>query len=311
MIMFPSNHQQNLIKNSSLGGYGVSSCGYYDRLINKLSEKEVGGQDIMADDESRTEISNNNIDQEDVATTSISKDINIHQESINKNEDEDNDSGWLQLSLGIGHDAPSNRRFSENDQRSSVPRLIELDLLTTTGGSVSSSSSGGRGGDETRSLTLSASSRQQPNFQVPDLSTLGFFLQPAFDSAPTIAFTHNQRYENILMPIRPYPLTTLSSPSTSSPSLDQLPLASSQPLYFHHIPQIRMDLRVVDPPRRPNSGVWFILQASQNQIKEPYLPQVPKSYLRIKDGRTTIRLLIKYLVKKLKLHSEYERVINR
>lgn len=33
--------------------------------------------------------------------------------------------------------------------------------------------------------------------------------------------------------------------------------------------------------------------------KESLLPQIPKSYLRIKDGRMTIRLLMKYLVSKL------------
>ncbi|CAH2034125.1 unnamed protein product [Thlaspi arvense] len=64
------------------------------------------------------------------------------------------------------------------------------------------------------------------------------------------------------------------------------------------------EFRVLDPPRRPHSGLWFLLQASQFQEKEPFLPQVNKSYLRIKDGRITVRLLIKYLMKKLQLDSE-------
>ncbi|KAJ9563934.1 hypothetical protein OSB04_009094 [Centaurea solstitialis] len=69
----------------------------------------------------------------------------------------------------------------------------------------------------------------------------------------------------------------------------------------------RMDMRVVDPPPRPHSGLWFMLQPSLNQTKEPYLPQLPKSYLRIRDGRTsTVGLLIKYLVNKLRLDSEFE-----
>ncbi|KAF7839064.1 protein LAX PANICLE 2-like isoform X1 [Senna tora] len=42
------------------------------------------------------------------------------------------------------------------------------------------------------------------------------------------------------------------------------------------------NIRVVDPPRRPHSGIWFMLQASPTQAKEPFLPQIPKSYLRIK-----------------------------
>ncbi|KAG0459664.1 hypothetical protein HPP92_022792 [Vanilla planifolia] len=40
--------------------------------------------------------------------------------------------------------------------------------------------------------------------------------------------------------------------------------------------------------------------------KEPFLPQIPKSYLRIKDGRMTVRLLKKYLVSKLGLEDESE-----
>ncbi|VVA92824.1 unnamed protein product [Arabis nemorensis] len=42
------------------------------------------------------------------------------------------------------------------------------------------------------------------------------------------------------------------------------------------------EFRVLDPPRRPHSGLWFLLQASQLQEREPFLPQVNKSYLRIK-----------------------------
>ncbi|KAJ4879863.1 RING finger protein [Raphanus sativus] len=66
------------------------------------------------------------------------------------------------------------------------------------------------------------------------------------------------------------------------------------------------EFRVIDPPKRPHSGLWFLLQASQFQEKEPFLPQVDKSYLRIKDGRITVRLLIKYLMKKLQLDSDSE-----
>ncbi|KAF8118140.1 hypothetical protein N665_0006s0134 [Sinapis alba] len=62
--------------------------------------------------------------------------------------------------------------------------------------------------------------------------------------------------------------------------------------------------RVIDPPRRLHSGIWFLLQASQNQTREPFLPQIPKSYLRIKDGKMTVRLLKKYLVNKLRLEHE-------
>ncbi|CAN7077666.1 unnamed protein product [Brassica oleracea var. botrytis] len=66
------------------------------------------------------------------------------------------------------------------------------------------------------------------------------------------------------------------------------------------------EFRVLDPPKRPHSGLWFLLQASQYQEKEPFLPQVNKGYLRIKDGRITVRLLTKYVMKKLQLDSESE-----
>ncbi|CAN6985387.1 unnamed protein product [Brassica oleracea var. botrytis] len=66
------------------------------------------------------------------------------------------------------------------------------------------------------------------------------------------------------------------------------------------------EFRVIDPPKRPHSGLWFLLQASQFQEKKPFLHQVNKSYLRIKDGRITVRLLIKYLMTKLQLDIESE-----
>lgn len=60
------------------------------------------------------------------------------------------------------------------------------------------------------------------------------------------------------------------------------------------------------PPRRPHSGIWFALQASLHQSKEPFLPQLSKRFLRIKDGRMTVRLVMKYVANKLGLDSESE-----
>ncbi|KAF3791061.1 E3 ubiquitin protein ligase [Nymphaea thermarum] len=65
-------------------------------------------------------------------------------------------------------------------------------------------------------------------------------------------------------------------------------------------------MKIVDAPPRPNSGLWFVLQAEQKQIKELILPQVQKSYLRIKDGKMTVLLIMKYLANKLRLKSESE-----
>ncbi|XP_008791058.3 protein LAX PANICLE 2 [Phoenix dactylifera] len=82
------------------------------------------------------------------------------------------------------------------------------------------------------------------------------------------------------------------------------PAGSSSPLVAGG--EIRADIRVVSPPPRPQTGIWFVLQAAQNQGREPFLPQIPKSYLRIKDGRMTVGLLMKYLVNKLGLEDESE-----
>ncbi|WOL12614.1 hypothetical protein Cni_G21381 [Canna indica] len=65
-------------------------------------------------------------------------------------------------------------------------------------------------------------------------------------------------------------------------------------------------MRVVSPPRRQSAGVWLILEAAQHQGRQPFLPQIPNNYLRIKDGRLTVKLLIKYLVRKLGLEDESE-----
>ncbi|PAN37874.1 hypothetical protein PAHAL_7G129900 [Panicum hallii] len=67
-------------------------------------------------------------------------------------------------------------------------------------------------------------------------------------------------------------------------------------------------IRVVLPPSAvaAAAGVWFVLQAAPHQGREPFLPQIPRSYLRIKDGRVTVRLLIKYLAGKLGLEDESE-----
>ncbi|KAL6652798.1 hypothetical protein ACP70R_011723 [Stipagrostis hirtigluma subsp. patula] len=67
-------------------------------------------------------------------------------------------------------------------------------------------------------------------------------------------------------------------------------------------------IRVILPPAAvaAAAGVWFALQAAPHQGREPFLPQIPRSYLRIKDGRVTVRLLIKYLANKLGLEDESE-----
>ncbi|KAK7336823.1 hypothetical protein VNO77_17371 [Canavalia gladiata] len=52
--------------------------------------------------------------------------------------------------------------------------------------------------------------------------------------------------------------------------------------------------------------IWFSLVASENQEGDAPLPQIPASYVRIKDGSVPVSFIQKYLMKKLDLTSETE-----
>ncbi|KAK7277577.1 hypothetical protein RJT34_22592 [Clitoria ternatea] len=55
-----------------------------------------------------------------------------------------------------------------------------------------------------------------------------------------------------------------------------------------------------------NDSIWFSLVASENQEGDAPLPQVPSSYVRIKNGRIPVSFIQKLLMKKLDLKSEDE-----
>ncbi|XP_019454508.1 PREDICTED: E3 ubiquitin protein ligase DRIP2-like [Lupinus angustifolius] len=52
--------------------------------------------------------------------------------------------------------------------------------------------------------------------------------------------------------------------------------------------------------------IWFSLVASENQEGDAPLPQIPSSFVRIKDGNIPVSFIQKYLMKKLELNSEAE-----
>lgn len=114
---------------------------------------------------------------------------------------------------------------------------------------------------------------------------------PAFLSpSPSLHHHHNQ---TTLLPAGAPSLSV--SPSSSSSLVQSWTVGSTS------------DFRIIHhPPRRPHSGLWFTLQASQHQGREPFLPQLSKSFLRIKDGRMTVRLVMKYVANKLGLDTESE-----
>nr|GEU75113.1 hypothetical protein [Tanacetum cinerariifolium] len=296
--MFP-HHLQSL-GNNNKNSFGGECRRYYDCPASFINNND---DDLM--DESRTIVSTrSNFYKETSESSTSSKDVEV----IHKDQDHQ-EQGWLQLSLGTSSsDHVISRPDLDHHQISFVPRLpVELDLLPP--GSASSTSSSSQ-----------PHMTRFPDFQFPDFrmtipTAPSFFVQrggsaPAAIDSATFNHHHHQhhhQYQNNNYMIRP-PMLTLSSPPSYSlgrpfhfNSSDALDV--TEPSY----PPLRMDLRVMNPPPRPHrSGVWFSLQASLNQTKQPYLPQVPKSYLRIKDGRVTVRLLIKYLATKLNLDSEFE-----
>ncbi|KAM0851460.1 hypothetical protein ACQ4PT_052411 [Festuca glaucescens] len=58
------------------------------------------------------------------------------------------------------------------------------------------------------------------------------------------------------------------------------------------------------PPPEHEAGTWFVLHAAQNQRREPPLPPIPRSYLRVRDGRITVSIVMRYLVNKLGLEDD-------
>ncbi|XVE92676.1 hypothetical protein REPUB_Repub01dG0120200 [Reevesia pubescens] len=238
------------------------------------------GANPMAEDESRS----NSLNE----AGSSSKDNNQEQER---------DEGWLQLSIGGGQATRyDNNKHDQGDPMARRGGLIELDLLP--------------GGSSQQARPLA------PIFHLPDFRTPP--RPPLMHSFSSSLFFQHQQGSSSTFPhhgeigwaFRPIAQNIAAAPSSSSSS-SLVPLGSYFARPFQVQPGMDVagpssDVRIIDPPRRPHSGIWFMLQASQNQAKEPFLPQIPKSHLRIKDGKMTVRLLMKYLVNKLSLDSESE-----
>ncbi|KAG6783071.1 hypothetical protein POTOM_012503 [Populus tomentosa] len=301
MTMVPAqslSKQQQQQHQSCDGGYfgedvrtfkeGLGLMSRLEGYDSCVSEACLLGSDLvvanipMAEDESRTNSLNNE-------AGSSSKDVQ-----------EERHEGWLQLSIGV------------LDSTSRRGGLIELDLLPGSSSRVSH-----------QARPLSSPVFHVPDFRAPprpvpshvtNFSNTSLFFQH-HPAATSSTYPLHQEINWPFRPMLPNIATASSSPPSSSSSL--MPLGS----YFSRPFQVNStgmdfagpssDFKVIDPPRRSHSGIWFMLQASQNQTKEPFLPQISKSYLRIKDGRMTVRLLMKYLVNKLRLDSESETNIDK
>ncbi|KAE8732517.1 hypothetical protein F3Y22_tig00001869pilonHSYRG00064 [Hibiscus syriacus] len=237
------------------------------------------GSDIianfMAEDEPRT---NSTINEEGPS----SKD--------NNQEQEEPDKGWLQLSIG-GQTQAETTTYDEYDHkhghydpatRRGGSMLMELDLLAGGGSQLQ---------QQARPLSPIF---YTPEFGVPPRPTV-------MHSFSTLFFRRHQQGSSSMIPHhgeinRAFKPITPTSSSSLAPYFGR-PMDVAGP---------SSEVRIIDPPRRPHSGIWFMLQASHNQEKEPFLPQIPKSYLRIKDGKMAVRVIMKYLANKLRLDSESE-----
>ncbi|GMI79814.1 hypothetical protein HRI_001650700 [Hibiscus trionum] len=209
---------------------------------------------------------------DDASRTNSLNEVGSSSKDDNHQEEEEGDEGWLQLSIG-GHHATRNHRGKHGHGDPTAARgrgLTELDLLP--------------GGVSHRERPC------MPEFRPPIhplvMQSFGppLFLQQQQqrEGSSSMLFSHGD-ISRAFRPIAPFQLQhgiDVAAPSS--------------------------DVRIIDPPRRPHSGIWFMLQASENQPKEPFLPQIPKCYLRIKDGKMTVRSVMKYLVNKLSLDNESE-----
>ncbi|KAL2959353.1 hypothetical protein AAZX31_18G262900 [Glycine max] len=220
------------------------------------------------------------------------------------------------------------RRSSEQQQQQPPPPAVFPVMASGRGGGSSSSLLFEQHHRTTSYSSSSSMSTMMSMASGPITSTFGHQEMMNWAFGPLLP-----QYSMPIMPssssFTPLPIPSSSSSSqTCYSSLRPHPLGSYFPTvpFHHHFPSSsssgfdqydvaagpgpssdnNVTVRVVDPPRRPHSGIWFMLQASPNQAREPFLPQIPKNYLRIKDGRMTVRLLLKYLVSKLRLESESE-----
>ncbi|XVF66713.1 hypothetical protein PTKIN_Ptkin10aG0059700 [Pterospermum kingtungense] len=271
MTMVPTENlsKQHHLHNGGGGSfYGCCGSSYTESfgLMSRVngydyhSEACLGsdlGANPMAEDESRT------------------NSLNEGGSSSKDNNQEERDERWLQLGIG---GQPRRYDHNKHDQGGSTDRrggLIELDLLPS---------------GSSQQMRPLAPIFHMPEFRAPPSFTSSLFSQYQQGSSST--FPHGE----ISWAFRPIAQNIAAASSSSFSSFSSLaPLGA----YFARPFQVQSagmdvagpssDIRIIDPPRRPYSGIWFILQASQNQ-----------------DGKMTVRLLMKYLVNKLKLDSESE-----
>ncbi|KAF8400040.1 hypothetical protein HHK36_015914 [Tetracentron sinense] len=212
--------------------------------------------------------------------------------SSSKDLQEERDEGWLQLGIG-GYITSRDHKRNLIEPTARRGELVELDLLS--GGSTTAQ----------HVKPLASIFHVTEFLPATNITSATSFSTPLFLQHPRTSSNFPQ--PEVTWGYRPNHLNVAATSASSflpPPPPPEPHIA--RPYQGVDVAGLTSNINVVDAPWRPHSGVWFILQSSQKQAKEPFLPQIPKSYLRIKNGRMTVRLLKKYLINKLKLDSESE-----
>lgn len=208
------------------GSYGGEGFGFM-RGSYGFSGRGVGS-DLMADDDDQND---------DVAEESSSK-----------------DEGWLQL--GIGGHAKRDLEPGQDPRKGNVAGPVELDLMPSR-----SPTSFGLGPEFRPPRPVSNFAGYGPPFSYLQQQHHGIGIGVGVGSSSSDFHNHNQE---INWAFRPIPISVPSSSSTNS--LIGSGSYFTRPFQMYHdAGPTGVDFRVVQPPRRPHSGIWFMLQASQNQ----------------------------------------------
>lgn len=303
MTMVPSQNGKHQNINRS-GDYVIYSNTTTSTAMNQVIEVEGGyncllGSDfvvrrhIMAEAEESSR-HNTNEEAEPGGCGSTSKDEEVEGGNINTNTNNNNNNNWLQLGIGL---TSTKEELDRTVPTTIASGPVELDLLPSrrrfdqppaffpvvTSGRGGGSSFGGSSSLVFEHQTTSPSSISMSMASGPITSTFGHqemmnwafgpLLPPSMPIMPS---------SSSFTPLPPPPSSSSSSSSQTCHSTFRPPLGSYFPTPFHHFPSSSssgfdqydvagagpssdVTVRVVDPPRRPHSGIWFMLQASQNQ----------------------------------------------
>ncbi|MBA0613856.1 hypothetical protein Godav_014214 [Gossypium davidsonii] len=260
MTMVPAENlpkQHHLPHGGGGGFYGY--CGSsYTESFGLMSR--VYGYDFHAEAYVGSDLAANRM-AEDESTTNSLNEAGSNSKDNNQELELERDEGWLQLGLGGQPTRYDDNKHYQGDPTARRGGMIELDLLP--------------GGMSQQARPLLGPIFHMPDFRAPPPPppllmhsfSSSLFFQHQQGSSST--FPHHGELSSSFRPIAQN-IAAAPSASSSSSSSSLVPLGS----YFARPFQVQSemdvagpssDVRIIDPPRRPHSGIWFMLQASQNQ----------------------------------------------